>query len=200
MAASYADRLEAVNSMGPYNLLGWSLGGIIAHEVANELHRRRRVVRRLIVLDAAPWGDINLTRDELSGSVVESYVLELMLTYLRIELPEPSEPLTYPRAEELIGRQLGLPTAQLRVFLKFFMQNIKNSFSYAAEHTPSVLDGDMVIFSTSENESNRNLTQCWRPYVIGDITEHSLDCPHLEMLSPECIGMYAEELKRLLEP
>ena len=54
MAKSYADRLQAVHPIGPYNLLGWSLGGVIAHEVAIELCRRGCVVRRLILLDAAP--------------------------------------------------------------------------------------------------------------------------------------------------
>ena len=59
MATCYADRLQAVHPIGPYNLLGWSLGGVIAHEVAIELCRRGCVVRRLILLDAVPGGDSN---------------------------------------------------------------------------------------------------------------------------------------------
>src|SRR5262249_10910527 len=34
MAASYADRLQAVHPVGPYNLLGWSFGGVVVHELA----------------------------------------------------------------------------------------------------------------------------------------------------------------------
>ncbi|MEK1131617.1 thioesterase domain-containing protein, partial [Mycobacterium ulcerans] len=51
MAANYADRLQAAYPAGPYNLLGWSFGGVVAHELAIELHRRGCVVQRLILLD-----------------------------------------------------------------------------------------------------------------------------------------------------
>jgi amino acid adenylation domain-containing protein len=200
MATRYADRLQAVHPIGPYNLLGWSLGGVIAHEVAIELCRRGCVVGRLILLDAATWGDVNLTRDQDLGDAVESYVLELMLGYLRIEVPEKSEPLSYLRAEELFHHQIPLPIAQLRVFLDFFVQNMKASFLYLLEHVPAVFDGDMVIFSTTQNEANWDLPLLWRPYVNGDIAVHSVDCAHLDMLSPESIEMYGKQLKLLLEP
>ena len=53
MAASYADRLQAVYPAGPYKLLGWSFGGVVAHELAIELQRRGCVVESLVLLDAA---------------------------------------------------------------------------------------------------------------------------------------------------
>ena len=53
MAASYADRLQAIYPAGPYKLLGWSFGGVVAHELAIELRRRGCVVQRLILLDDA---------------------------------------------------------------------------------------------------------------------------------------------------
>ena len=40
MAKNYADRLQAVYPTGPYNILGWSFGGVVGHELAIELHRR----------------------------------------------------------------------------------------------------------------------------------------------------------------
>src|SRR5262249_59845288 len=50
MAASYADRLQALYPVGPYSILGYSFGGPVAHELAVELRRRGCVVHRLIVL------------------------------------------------------------------------------------------------------------------------------------------------------
>jgi thioesterase domain-containing protein len=200
MATRYADRLQAVHPSGPYSLLGWSLGGVIAHEVAIELCRRGCEVPNLILLDAVPGGNKNLTREQVFGTMGESYVLELMLGYLHIGNPEPSKPLTYERAEKLIQHQIPLPTAQLRIFLKFFMQNMKNSFWYQVEHVAGVFDGNMVVFYTTQNESSWDLSLQWRPYVTGEITEYPVDCGHLEMLSPESIIMYGKQLKLLLEP
>jgi thioesterase domain-containing protein len=200
MAKGYADRLQTVHPAGPYNLLGWSLGGVIAHEVAIELSRRGCAVRRLIMLDAAPWGNVNLARAQISGTAVESYVLELILGYLRIEVPEQSGPLTYPQMEELFHEQFPLPIEQVRGFLQFFVHNMKASFLYIAKHVPRVFDGDVVIFSATQNRGDRDLSLYWRAYVSGDINEYLVDCAHLEMLTPESILMYAEQLKLLLEP
>ncbi|WP_156675154.1 non-ribosomal peptide synthetase, partial [Mycobacterium sp. E2989] len=54
LAETYADRLQRVYPSGPYNLLGWSFGGVVAHEVAIALQRRGCDVARLILLDAQP--------------------------------------------------------------------------------------------------------------------------------------------------
>jgi thioesterase domain-containing protein/acyl carrier protein len=53
MAANYADRIQAIHPEGPYHLLGWSFGGVVAHEVAVELERRGGAAR-LVLLDAEP--------------------------------------------------------------------------------------------------------------------------------------------------
>ena len=52
MAAIYADRIQEAYPTGPYNLLGWSFGGVVAHELAIELQRRGSEIARLILLDA----------------------------------------------------------------------------------------------------------------------------------------------------
>ena len=54
MAKTYADRIQGVYPTGPYNLLGWSFGGAVAHELAIELQRRGYVIARLVLLDAQP--------------------------------------------------------------------------------------------------------------------------------------------------
>jgi thioesterase domain-containing protein len=61
MAKIYADRIQAIYPTGPYNLLGWSFGGVVAHELAIELKRRGCVIARLILLDAQPSFDGSVT-------------------------------------------------------------------------------------------------------------------------------------------
>ena len=61
MAKNYADRIQGVDPTGPYNLLGWSFGGVVAHELAIELQRRGCVIACLILLDAQPTIDSNVT-------------------------------------------------------------------------------------------------------------------------------------------
>ena len=226
MAASYADRLQAIYPAGPYKLLGWSFGGVVAHELAIELRRRGCVVQRLVLLDAAFIANKGIARFNANKviarnqALAESQILEHIFRINRIDIPEQSEPLTYQQAEELIHRQreaveFALPPRQL---LEFMVQSVNANQSYLLEHEPDVFDGDMVVFSAArsgnENGSGSKLgslwrgprgrmasrsLQSWRPYVAGDITGHSVDCTHHEMLTIRSLSIYGEQLKLSLE-
>ena len=202
MAASYADRLQSLYPTGPYNLLGWSFGGTVAHEVAIELRRRGYAVQRLILLDAIPTGNGGIAvRNQASD---RSRILEEILRFVRIDIPEESKPLTYTKAEHLIRQreetmELALPSKQVREFLEFIVQNTEANALYRSEHVSGVFDGDMFIFSAAQSESDSSLLQSWRPYVAGDITEYSIDCTHNDMMTTESLSLYGQQLKSSLE-
>ncbi len=204
MAKNYADRLQAVYHVGPYKLLGWSFGGPVAHELAIELRRRGCVVQRLILLDPVLSANGTIRNHALDDeSQGESRILDLILRSSRVDIPDQSGPLTYRQAEELIRQQrevveFVLPPRQL---FEFVVQNYNANQSYLLEHVPDVFDGDMIIFSAarSENENDSSHPQIWRPYVAGDITVHSVDCGHDEMMTTESLSMYGEQLKLALE-
>jgi amino acid adenylation domain-containing protein len=52
LAEDYSERLLAVQPDGPYRLAGWSMGGVIAFEVARRLERAGHQVASLVLLDA----------------------------------------------------------------------------------------------------------------------------------------------------
>ncbi|WP_373196908.1 thioesterase domain-containing protein, partial [Mycobacterium marinum] len=59
MARNYATRIQNTHPTGPYHLLGWSFGGVLAHQIAIELHHRGHTDTRLILLDSLPTLDTN---------------------------------------------------------------------------------------------------------------------------------------------
>ncbi|HEY0225245.1 MAG TPA: thioesterase domain-containing protein, partial [Mycobacterium sp.] len=200
LAASYADRLQAVYPSGPYRLLGWSFGGVVAHEVAIELRRRGCVVQRLILLDATFSANGVAGRN---GTLGEGQIPEHILgANLRIDMPVAAGPLTYRQVERLNHQQEAVEFSSLpKNLLDIMVQSVKRNQSYLSGHVPRVFDGGVIIFSAARSESHRNspLLQNWRPYVAGDITEHSIDCAHYEMLSTESLKLYGKHLKLLLD-
>ncbi len=200
MAASYADRLQTVYPDGPYNLLGWSFGGPVAHELAIELRRRGCVVQRLILLDPGGHsgnGAINQVPDK---SQIESRILEEFLRSNRIDIPEQSELLTYQQVEELLHQQAAEVVLPPRQLFEFMVRTGHANQLYLAKHEPDVFDGDMIIFAArSRNENDPSHLQNWRPYVAGDITVHPVDCGHYDMMTAASLGMYGEQLKLSLE-
>ena len=77
MAASYADRIQAFYPAGPYRLLGWSFGGVVAHELAIELRRRGCVVHHVVALDAAFRANRSIVRSQLLS---ERQILKILQT------------------------------------------------------------------------------------------------------------------------
>ncbi|OBG87234.1 long-chain fatty acid--CoA ligase, partial [Mycobacterium sp. E136] len=199
MAKNYADRIQAIYPEGPYNLLGWSFGGPVAHEIAVELRRRGSIVKNLVMLDPV------LSADGPGGTVedenpAEDRLLNLFLRSSGIDLSEESERLTYRRAEELIRQQGQVVEFVLppKPIFEFAVYNHNTNLSYLREHVPDVFDGDMIVFSATRGEIVNN-PQDWRQYVSGDLTVHSVDCGHDEMTSDEAIRTYVEQLKLSLE-
>ncbi|MDS0140758.1 thioesterase domain-containing protein, partial [Amycolatopsis sp. 505] len=67
-------RIRAIQPSGPYHLLGWSFGGLLAHEIAVQLQEAGEQVETRCVLDSFPVeadGQAPPTRHELLVSVLE---------------------------------------------------------------------------------------------------------------------------------
>ncbi|WP_275580485.1 non-ribosomal peptide synthetase [Mycobacterium riyadhense] len=208
MAKAYSERIKANYPGGPYKLLGWSLGGVIAQELAIELSRQGFEIQCLVLLDAVHFADTGgAVRDQAldENEVVQDFAREMLERYLtdgRTDIADQSTTLADDSAAELHDQreeELG-PDAASKQLLEFMVENLKTVESYLSEHTPGVFAGNVIIFSAARSAVDRtsSLLQCWRPYVAGDIAEYSVDCTHDDMLTTESLSMYGEQLSGLL--
>ncbi|MGV0051849.1 non-ribosomal peptide synthetase, partial [Mycobacterium colombiense] len=197
MARNYADRIQGIDPAGPYHLLGWSFGGIVAHEIAIELQRRGCSVAHLILLDA-----LLIDSGASLPTMGEQDVLEEVLRFCHIDVPVRDAPLTYERVEDLLRERGIVEFARYKQLLDLGVHNIDSNRALSEGHKPGVFDGDMTIFTAVADEGDQSLPplQSWRPYVTGDINSYPVDCGHQEMMNPESLGLYGRQLKFLLEP
>jgi thioesterase domain-containing protein/acyl carrier protein len=199
MAKNYADRIEAIYPSGPYNLLGWSFGGVVAHELAIELQRRGCVIARVILLDAQPSFDGSVTLPD--HALDEKDMLDEVLRFCGIDIQEQDEPLTHEQVEELVRERAGVEFARYKQLRDLIVQNIDTNMALYRAHEPGVFDGDIIVFSAVLHEKDGGLSglQSWRRYIAGDITEYSIDCTHEDMLTVESVSLYGRQLKLSLE-
>ncbi|ORA07455.1 thioesterase domain-containing protein, partial [Mycobacterium arosiense] len=195
MAKTYADRIQEVDPNGPYKLLGWSFGGVVAHEIAVELQRRGYAVAHLILLDALL---INESSDVPNSATLVEKALEEVLRFCRVDIPDQDAPLTYERVEELL-RERGIVDFPLyKPLLDLIVRNDETNIALARAHEPGVFNGDVITFSARPDEGDQSM-QDWRPYVTGDINDYLVDCVHQEMMSTESLTLYGQQLRLLLE-
>ncbi|MBX8687677.1 amino acid adenylation domain-containing protein, partial [Mycobacterium sp. 20091114027_K0903767] len=209
MAANYADRLQSLYPEGPYKLLGWSFGGVVAHAMAVELRRRGCEVEQLVLLDPT----VNANRlIAMNPSWRQIHVLKHILRVNHIDVPRKWGSLTYQEAEELLRRrgsvEFALPPKQL---VDFMAESLTTNWLRLLEHKPDVFDGDVVIFSAGRRRNIPTLRlrrpgpltrlafryqqRSWRPYVSGNVTEHPVGCSHYEMLATASLGQYGHYFK-----
>ncbi|MFF3195077.1 non-ribosomal peptide synthase/polyketide synthase [Streptomyces misionensis] len=177
MAADYADQIRKIQPQGPYLLLGWSAGGLIAHALACELQSRGERTALLAVLDAYPVKDV---RFEETPVPTERDVLVGVLDVDPDELGDRE--LTYAEVAEVLNRRgsalQGLTERQIEVIVHIMINNAK----LAVDFVPSVFDGDLLLFnSTIDRDGNDAGPATWRPYLTGRITSHEITTRHNKM-------------------
>ncbi len=170
MAADYIHQIRSIQPEGPYYLLGWSLGGHVAHSMATQLEQQGEKVALLAVLDSYPM------HVEWEGNIE----------------PEPAD---YSKILARYGNQ-NMP--EVRGYLWERTQNvIKNNHQILATFFPSIYCGNMLLFRATVPESKSISSpsgDLWKPYVLGDIEAYDLDCQHSDMDRPA----FASEIGRVI--
>ncbi|CAM03556.1 amino acid adenylation domain-containing protein [Saccharopolyspora erythraea NRRL 2338] len=176
LASDYADQIQKVRPHGPYHLLGYSLGGNIAHAVAAELHSRGEQVGMLAMLDSST-SDLGLAEDEVLARLFDDVVGDTERGSAEHQRRRIAQALGEGVLSVLPARHL--PSA---------VDAIVNSVRLAAGHRPDVVDGDVLLVTS---RSNDDLGPQWEPYVRGRVCVERVDCTHDEMLGSGPLGEIA---------
>jgi enterobactin synthetase component F len=192
IAADYLARIRSVQPHGPYHLLGWSLGGLIAHAIATALQAEGEEVELLAMLDAYPHLDRTETLDETQR--VQAAVRFLGLS------PAPGQPLPATTAQmaELVCEHYGLMSLPLvRQLLEREPQLLDNigalthhHLDLARSYRPAQLDVDLLFVEAAVRpQIDLSAAMDYRPDAWRDrvrsLTSHAIDSDHQSMLGPQ---------------
>jgi thioesterase domain-containing protein/aryl carrier-like protein len=180
MAADYVNHIRTVQETGPYYLLGWSFGGILAHEMAVQLRAAGEEVAALIIIDTYP-----VSLEPVPEAVDGDGAPDGEADHPGDQAAERDRLLD--RARQEFGRVLGATTDdELMVLVRIF----QNNNELAIHHDFGSFDGDaLVLVATEGRRTDRATAETWRPYISGEVSEVRLPCRHLELIRP---GMLAE--------
>ncbi|MFJ5847119.1 amino acid adenylation domain-containing protein [Streptomyces sp. NPDC092903] len=192
MAADYLDQVRSVRPTGPYHLLGWSFGGVVAHEMAVQLEESGESVETLAILDAYPLGgdaaDAAASAEAAPGSVAGRDILGMLLELFGHDPAGwAGESLTYQRFVEIARAQDGPLASFDEQRVAALARTFTNSTRIAGLHEPRPFGGDAVLFTAREHSPETALG-LWRPLVKGSLEALPVDCAHSGMGSPAVLG------------
>ncbi|MFD3514610.1 amino acid adenylation domain-containing protein [Streptomyces sp. NPDC058657] len=194
MAAEYIEAMRTVRPHGPYRLLGWSVGGVLAHTVAVQLQEAGEDVELLALLDAYPsdqWRDAAIPAET-----------DALTALLRMAGYDRTDELTREDVLATLHREgsalAGLPDRTLSAVVDIVVNNAR--LMRAHEHRPFA--GDVLFFTAAAPRPEDWLTpDAWSPYIGGTLRNLDLDCLHPELTQPgpldEICAVLAAHLKEL---
>ncbi|PSK31973.1 non-ribosomal peptide synthetase [Nocardia seriolae] len=194
-AKYYVAHMKSVQPHGPYHVLGWSLGGLLAHEVAVQLQQGGDEVALLALMDSYQLSDRWL---EAAVPSVSAIIAEFGSDLLGGDA-DIDPRMTLHEAAELLRSRSG-PFAALTVeHLERLYTGYENGAQQAHGFQPHVFDGDLLFFTAADDEINRadpdRCAAAWEPYVTGVVHDQLVRCTHAGMTTPESLAVIGPVLR-----
>ncbi|KAA2254443.1 amino acid adenylation domain-containing protein [Solihabitans fulvus] len=183
VAADYLAEIRAVQPSGPYHLLGWSFGGLVAHAMAARLEREGETVALLALLDSFPKvGDERTPRAFLDEQELLHAMLDLA-GYDRDSLGDG--PVDHARIVELLRDQGGVLDGLEERHLSALYEVFANNSDLARTFVPATVATDVLLFVAALDQgADGPSPDRWRPHVGGAVHRHDVACHHNDMTQP----------------
>ncbi len=205
IAAYYIRAIQTLQPQGPYFLGGWSFGGLVAFEMAQQLTQAGHQISLLAILDTpAPCDKLSFYQSLkfLLGTALWS-TLPFLLDYGALATRLYSNNAWFSRWQwSAIARQIP-EASRLQLYdesataamLKIVYANAQAAYRYV----PRPYSDRITLFKAVEKSDafGQDPTLGWSA-VTSDIQLHSVPGNHLSLLKPPHVQTLAHQLKRYL--
>ena len=196
MATIYIEALQEIQPCGPYYLGGWSMGGVVAWEMAQQLQLQGQEVALLALIDSYAPNTAYLKEEIDEASLANSlaadlggiFGLELPISASDIQQLQRSEQLqhilTTAKRRNLLPPFVGIE--QMRQLFEVFKAN---RIAYA-HYQPKPYSGRVVQFCASSPEEDRG----WSSLVTGELETYLIPGDHYGMMQQPHVRVLADRL------
>ncbi|MCD0448730.1 amino acid adenylation domain-containing protein [Actinocorallia sp. API 0066] len=181
MAEDYAARIVETQPSGPYHLLGWSLGGLIAFEAALILAERGHRIGTLCLLDSFHSQDLTTDEREVIPELLQSIGIDEKIA------GDPSAPDVAAIMAELRSRGDAFATLEEDQLLAVY-STYENGLRIVDGYTPTGVAPAPIVFfrATRGLRADSPSPQTWSPYATG-LEVHDLDVEHHFLMEPHAV-------------
>jgi amino acid adenylation domain-containing protein len=201
MAAEYVAAIRAVQPQGPYHLGGWSMGGIVALEMAQQLLAQGQEVGLLVLLDTTiPVNETNreyADETDLSG---KEYGLDMTLEELDRLGPDEQLPYLWDHVKKLglveADTPMELAEQILNDLKRLFHAHAQMANDYVVRHYP----GRITLFRPLESPFQVPIREDRGWGRLAQAVEvHFVPGHHHSMVKEPHVQALAQELRACLE-
>ena len=192
MAAEYIRALKTIQPTGPYQFLGRSNGGLIAYEMARQLHKAGENVSLLCLLDTSL--PEKHTEEYTDDEFMRFFAINIGVDDLIDEHETPPNPADLLVRAQNVGRLPGITTGQFERFHAVFRNSLRIERFYRLEPW----SGPFVMFRALRRSGKpEDLPPDWS-HLVSSATNIDMDCTHDDFARERIAPALARELERLM--
>ncbi|MBT3979310.1 MAG: amino acid adenylation domain-containing protein, partial [Rhodospirillaceae bacterium] len=192
MAACYLEAIQRFQPNGPYRLLGWSFGGMVAHEMARQLEAVGQTVELLALLDSR----LHLSEKEVALSVGFDAIVDAA-ALMGADIAD------LPRNRALAaivaaGKQQGIIPADMElVWAERIVTMIDHATDLMAVHQATPVDAPTVYYRARDNLDDGTVQNA-RALIATSFDIVDIDAKHAEMMQTGPAAEIGADLRRRL--
>lgn len=213
LARRYVEEIRRVQPHGPYHLLGWSVGGVIAHAMAVHLVGLGEQVAYLGIMDSRPEDEPVILHDvpqqgeqthpfataTESGPVIEpdaSTVVDVLGGWRDLfDLGDDVQASSPEEVTAIIRQQISGMGLLAEDQVERIMDSFESSTQVVLDYRPDVFTGDMHVFTATEDKADPStLAAAWRPFVTGAVDNVDVATHHLGMANADALAVVGPAL------
>lgn len=192
----YLAEIRAVQPVGPYHLIGWSMGGLIAHGITSRLRSAGEEVALLALLDSYPFLGTEADPEDME----ETVLIRAAMDFLKLQ-PDPGAPMpeTADALVELIAAaidmgdlpsNLGDEIGDVPAFIERLRAVTVHNLGLARRYRPGHADSDALFLRAALRGGDgagaviHDSPTVWRSHLGGTLAIHEIDCRHQDMMLP----------------
>jgi thioesterase domain-containing protein len=203
MATTYAAEIQKLQPHGPYLLGGWSMGGLIAIELARQLSLAGEEIGLLGLVDTYPPAYETSASGRRRLSLVAQFAADLMLLagehspelhehFLTLdEAGQRASILQFMKQNQLLGQNASAD--EVNRMLSVFEANSEAADAYTLQPVEH-----RILLLSAEAGGGHGLADAWRAWGRAGIDFHVLPGDHYTMLRPPYLSAVAEQLRDAL--
>jgi thioesterase domain-containing protein/acyl carrier protein len=200
MAADYVAEVRKAQPVGPYWLLGWSLGGLIVFEMARQLHALGEQTALVAIIDAGMIkpGE-TFDEDDFVPMLLQLFPDDLRPTEEELKNLPADQQLDFFRVRAERARLVAIndsPIEDQHVF-QVFQANI----TALVDYRPQPFAGKLTLFRARQDATPMHSEQYmgWGPWALGGIEEHRIEGEHVNLFREPFISELANEIQKVLQ-
>ncbi|NEP20537.1 non-ribosomal peptide synthetase [Moorena sp. SIO3I6] len=201
MASHYIEAIKPIQPQGPLHLIGWSMGGVIAYEMAQQLQAKNTPVALLTLIDSyAPTVmrkpseiDQAMIVNQLAQDLGGLYGQELDISHETLRQLE--HPMQVKHLFEQ-GKQQGIFPSDIEIEqMRSLWEVFKANMMANSHYQPKAYPGSLLLINASQTSPAviEDPTHGWGSLVLGDIQTHTITGDHYTIMkAPQVEGLTAE--------